>query len=201
MKLIGITGGSGVGKSTLCYSLMDANPQMISVLHLDDYQKLKTEKNLPMHKGKVNWDHPNIIDWDKLHRDIQQLQSGHSITLKSWSHRDNPDYHNHRNMMDILIDARPIILLEGYLSLYKNIFDILDYTIFLDLDYETRIKRRKKFMNPVYEQEVLIPMHQQFVEPTKTNADIVLDVSDTNQNDVYIFMRDSINETLNINLK
>ena len=74
MKIIGIAGGSGAGKSTVSYALEDENPNNIEVLNFDDYQKVGTDETRPMIDGKTNWDHPDIIRWDDLISDIQHAE-------------------------------------------------------------------------------------------------------------------------------
>ncbi len=180
-RLIGIAGGSGSGKSTACYKLVDKYPDLFEVINLDDYQKKKTDPDLPMLANKINWDHPDIIDWDKLISDINDLMSGKSVTIDVWSHRSNPDYSSHGNMMPRTIQPKSIMLLEGYLALYnQQLNSLYDTKYYLELDDETRGQRRGKndvIDDPQYEEKVLLPMHKQFVEPTKNLADVVLDVS------------------------
>jgi uridine kinase len=187
-KIVGIAGGSGSGKSTVCYKLIDDNPGIFEVINLDDYQKKKTDPNLPMIDGKINWDHPGIIDWDKLIADLNKLRSGQSITIDVWSHRSNPDYAKHGEMLPRTISPKPVILLEGYLALYNPELDkIYARKYYFELDDKTRNLRRGKnevINDPEYEQKVLIPMHKQFVEPTKANADLVIDVSNLSVNEV-----------------
>lgn len=180
MKWIGIAGGSGAGKSTVSYELIDTYPDMFEVLNLDDYQKLKTDENLPMVDGMINWDHPEIIRWDDLTRDMHTLSRGEAITIDTWSHRTNPDYAVHHTMKSRTLTPKPIMILEGYLALHNpSVVKLLDKTYYLDLDDDTRSARRGKGTftgKNVYETKVLIPMHRQFVAPTKTIADRIIDV-------------------------
>jgi uridine kinase len=180
-QLIGIAGGSGAGKSTICYKLIDEHPEQFEVINLDDYQKKKTEPNLPMFKDKINWDHPDIIDWDKLINDVKTLLNSKPVVMDVWSHRSNPDYSVHGKMIERIIEPKPQILLEGYLALYNpELNDLYTKKYYLDIDDKTRQARRGKndvIGDPEYEQTVLAPMHKQFVEPTKNNADEVIDVS------------------------
>lgn len=199
-RIVCITGGSGAGKSTICYELVDTYPDKYEVINLDDYQKRKTEQNLPMIYGKINWDHPDIIDWKMLINDILTLKNGKSLTREVWSHRSNPDYAAHGQMVVRTIEPRPIILLEGYLALYnKDLNSIFDRKYYLDLDDETRRTRRAKndvIGDPEYEEKVLWPMHKKYVEPTRSNADKIIDVTGKSILDISSLIDKDISKNL-----
>ena len=134
MQIISIGGGSGSGKSTVSYALVDSDPANFEVIHLDDYQRRKDEAGLPTLDDMINWDHPDIIRWDVLISDIKKLQAGNSITIKSWAHRSNPDYASHGQMITRTISPKPIMLIEGYLALYHPLLNKLsDKKFYLDL--------------------------------------------------------------------
>ncbi len=187
-KLVGIAGGSGAGKSTVCYELLDSHPDLFEVINLDDYHKKKTEPDLPMIDGRINWDHPDIITWEKLLADIGTLLSGNEVVIETWSHRSNPDYAQHRTMIPRTIKPAPIMLLEGYLALYNDELNTkYARKYYLELDDTTRNSRRGKnglAGGEGYVESVVLPMHRQYVEPTKTKADKVLDVSQMSVSDV-----------------
>lgn len=189
MKIIGIAGGSGAGKSTVSYVLQDAQPEQIEVLNLDDYQKLPGDPTLPTLDGMINWDHPDAIRWDDLLADIQTLQNGQPVTIQSWAHRSNPDYHQHRTMIPRMIEPKPILIIEGYLALYNSeLRERYDTSFYLDIDDATRTTRRDKttiITDVNYETKILQPMHQQFVEPTKQYTNHIIDVSNRSINELY----------------
>jgi uridine kinase len=188
MEVIGIAGGSGTGKSTICYELVDRDPEKFEVLNFDDYQRVGDETGLPMLHGMVNWDHPEIIHWDKLIKDIEALKSGQSVILDVWAHRSNPDYAVHRQLRPRTIYPRPVLLVEGYMSLQNpELNKLYDTSFYFDLDEEKRNSRRDKGVftgKDEYEEKVLKPMFKQYVEPTKKNADYIVDVSDMRIKDV-----------------
>ena len=87
-KLIAIAGGTGAGKSSLAFALMDAYPDKISIVHLDDYQWHGVNRsNVPIYHGMRNWDHPDAIDWVSLIGDLEKLKAGKSITILSKNER------------------------------------------------------------------------------------------------------------------
>lgn len=200
MKIIGIGGGSGSGKSTVSYMLVDSDPSRLEVINLDDYQKLKSDVGLPMVGSIVNWDHPDIIRWSDLRRDIIKLQRGESVELSVWAHRSNPDYVKHRQMIPRKVYPRPFLIIEGYLALHRNILDVYDQTFFLELDDLSRAQRRRDARGGKdniigekdYVNKVLKPMHAQHVEPTKKDADLVIDVSNKSAVEVVKIIRDNI---------
>ena len=181
MKIIGIAGGSGAGKSTVSYSLVDAYPETYEVVNLDDYQKLKTDSDLPMLHGMINWDHPDIILWDNLIADLEKLAHNQSVTINTWAHRSNSDYVVHGIMKPRTITAKPIIIVEGYLALHNPILmSMYDKSYFFKLDEGVRAGRRDKdaiIQEDDYENLILTPMFEKYVLPTKEVADEVIDVS------------------------
>ncbi|MFT5036999.1 MAG: uridine kinase [Candidatus Azotimanducaceae bacterium] len=195
MKVIGIGGGSGSGKSTLCYSLMDTYSETFSIIHLDDYQKHKNDPTIPKSAGVINWDHPDTINWSALLSDIAKLKEGESVAISSWSHRDNVDYFAHGKMMDYTIYPKSLILLEGYLALWNaELLQMYDRTYFLEADQDIRMARRDKFADPLYEEKILTPMHNEYVEPSKQNADVVIDVSASDAVAVHESVKDDLDE-------
>ncbi|HEX7259651.1 MAG TPA: hypothetical protein VF272_01840 [Candidatus Saccharimonadia bacterium] len=191
MKFIGIAGGSGVGKSTLCYGLVDAEPEVFEVLNLDDYQYRKDVPNLPVIHGQINWDHPDIIRWSDLMADLNKLRSGKSITIDVWSHRSNSNYFKHGQMISRTLQPRPIVLIEGYLALYNSkLNEQYARKYYIDLNEATRAGRRKDKV--IYEDDIVIPMHNKYVEPTKKNADIIFNVGQMSIKEVQRKVKEDI---------
>lgn len=181
--LIGIAGGSGAGKSTLAFGLKDSLPDKVTIIHFDDYQKKRADA--PVFDGMTNWDHPGAIDFEKLILDLKKILNGESVSIQTRNERDNPEFPKTRERKEVVLQSLPIIILEGYLCLYdKRVRDLLDYSVYLDIPHETRIARRTKSVDENYVSSILIPMHQQFVEPTKNFADLVIDVSNLSAENV-----------------
>ncbi len=187
MKIIGIAGGSGSGKSTLSYRLVDTYPKKVEMVTLDDYQLEDDGKTkLPNLNGMINWDHPDVIRWEKLLDDIEILRAGKPVTIKTWSDRSNPDYFKHRKMIPRTIYPKEILIIEGYLSLWnEKLRDLYSKKYYLDIDQKTSFERRDKFVDPNYDKQVLTPMHIKYVEPTKKFADVVLNVAKMNSDEIF----------------
>lgn len=199
MQIIAIAGGSGSGKSTVSYRFVDNYPDIFEILNLDDYQKFKNSPELPMINGMVNWDHPDIIRWSDLFKDIKILQTGIPVNIQVWSHRSNPNYFKHGKMIPRTILPKKVLIIEGYFALWnENLRKLFRRTYYLESDQSTIVKRRNKFTDPKYESEVLIPMHKKYIEPTKKFADYLLDVSTLKMTDVYKILEDDVKNKLMI---
>ena len=173
---IGITGGTGAGKSTIANSLQDKYPNKIGLVQLDDYFKPSTE--VTEFKGYRNWDHPNMLDFDKIVKDLSELSQGKSVMIETKNEKLNPEYKKTRKKVSVELSPKPIILVEGHFVLFdERIRGFLDTSIWLDVDYEKRWERRVHFKYPEYKEKVLKPMHDKFVEPTKKYADHIIKAS------------------------
>jgi len=187
--LIGIAGGSGSGKSTLAYALQDMFPDLIEVVHFDDYHSVE---QVPIHHGMKNWDHPDAIDFVKLLQDLQSLKGGQSVEVMTKSEKYNPDYKKHGRIPHT-INAKEVIIVEGYMALTdERIRELYDYSIFLDLPADKRMERRTKFINQEYVEKILLPMHKQYVEPTKKFADMLIDISNKDAKEVLDIALDKL---------
>jgi uridine kinase len=187
MKLVGVSGGSGSGKSTLGIALYKKYPNTFALIHIDDY--FKSRKNAPILYGFANWDDPASVRFDDLYKDLIALKSGQTITIFTKSELYNPNYNpTFGNKIEYTIQPRSIIVLEGHLALSdQRIRDLMDLKIFLDISIEESIKRQSgnRFnFGKEYLDKVLIPMHKQFIEPTKKYADIILEISNKSAQEV-----------------
>lgn len=189
---IGIAGGSGSGKSTLAVALAKKYPDQIAILHLDDYGAKK--EHIPMLNGFLNREHPDAIRFDDLHRDLHALQSGRAITVRTKSELYNPSYTlEEDNKIEYTIEPKHIIIVEGYLVFHDaRIRDLMDKKIYLDMPIEESLQRRTKFRDEEYFKKVLVPMHHQYIEPTKQYADVVIDVSTMNIDDMMAIAEQAV---------
>ncbi len=178
--LIGITGGTGSGKTTIANEIFRKfDKKCITVIEQDSYYK--DQSSLPIEERiKTNYDHPDAFDTELLVSNLKQLIMGKSI--------DKPIYdfsiHN-RKKEKIIIQPCEIIILEGIMILDSpKIRELLDIKIYVDTDADLRIIRRLirdmnergRTMDSVIDQylNVVKPMHMQFIEPSKRYADIII---------------------------
>ena len=178
--LIGITGGTGSGKSTIADALYsNFSNECITMIQQDMYYK--DQSNLSMEERvKTNYDHPMAFDNDLLVEHLQKLIKGESI--------EKPRYdftvHN-RAKYTTTVEPREIIIVEGILILEdERIRNLLDIKVYVDTDADIRILRRLvrdidergRTVESVIDQYLTMvrPMHMEFTEPTKRYADIII---------------------------
>ncbi len=146
MKIIGIAGGTGSGKSTFTNRLKQEFSNDIAVLYHDNYYK--RQDHLPMEeRKKTNYDHPSALDTDQLVHDLEQLKKGYPIDSQVY------DFSQHnRTNATILITPHPVILVEGILVLSDDrLRNLMDMKIFVEADADQRILHRlpQRFSYPL----------------------------------------------------
>ncbi len=178
--LIGITGGTGSGKSTIAKEICKRfNEDRIVKIEQDSYYKDQSDISFE-ERVKTNYDHPDAFDTELLLSQLRLLLDGQTIEKPVYDF----EIHN-RKKETIEVEPREIIIVEGILILQeKEIRDLLNIKIYVDTDADVRIIRRLvrdmnergRTMDSVINQylNVVRPMHIQFVEPTKRNADIII---------------------------
>ncbi|HWI50351.1 MAG TPA: uridine kinase [Rummeliibacillus sp.] len=188
--VIGIAGGSGSGKTSVTHAIHDVfKEHSVVVIEQDYYYKdqshLEFEQRL-----ETNYDHPDAFDTELLIEDVKRLLDRQAIEKPVY------DYALHtRSKETIHIDPQDVIILEGILVLSDpRLRDLMDIKLFVDTDADLRIIRRilrdinerGRSMDSVIEQylSVVRPMHNQFIEPTKRYADII--IPEGGQNEVAI---------------
>jgi uridine kinase len=178
--LIGITGGTGSGKSTIAKEIYKKfGEQCIAMIEQDSYYK--DQSNLSFEdRVKINYDHPDAFDTKLLVEHLNNLLNGQAIDKPSYDF----EVHN-RKTETTRIEPREIIIVEGILVLEEvEVRDLLDIKIYVDTDADVRIIRRLirdinergRTVDSVINQylNVVRPMHMQFIEPTKRYADIII---------------------------
>ncbi len=177
---IGITGGSGSGKTTIVNKIKTDIPKAsVLVIEQDSYYKDQSELSYE-ERCKTNYDHPFAFDSNLL---VEHLQK-----LSKWEDIEKPTYdysiHNRKKERE-LVKPKEIIILEGILIFYdEKLRDLLDIKIFVDTDSDIRLVRRiirdinerGRSLESVLNQymKTVRPAHEQFIEPTKKHADIII---------------------------
>lgn len=178
--LIGIAGGTGSGKSTVAKAIFKSLPeQNIAIIQQDAYYK--DQSDVPFEdRIKTNYDHPFAFDTPLLAKHLSELLQGKIIQKPVY----NFSKHN-RADETVEVQPRDIIILEGILILEdKSLRDLMDIKIFVDTDADVRIIRRitrdindrGRTLESVINQylSTVKPAHEQFIEPTKKFADIII---------------------------
>ena len=185
--VIGVTGGSGSGKSSVSMKLMEIFADL-SVMMLQHDFYYKDQSHLPFEERlKTNYDHPLAFDTDLFVADLNRLLAGEAI--------DKPvyDFANHTRSNEVIHqESKDVIIVEGILILEDpRLRDLMDIKVYVDTDDDIRlarrilrdIKERGRSVESVINQyvEVVKPMHHQFIEPTKRYADIIVPEGGYNQ--------------------
>ena len=180
MLIIGIAGGTGSGKTTVVHQIMNEMPQTeVGILSQDSYYKENNHLSYE-ERALVNFDHPRAIDFDLLVQHLKDLKSGKTIEQPVYS------FITHNRTDDTIVThPRKVMIVEGIL-IFTNpeLRELFDVKIFVHADSDERLIRRLKRdiaergrdMEEVLNryQTTLKPMHQQFIEPTKAFADIII---------------------------
>lgn len=178
--IIGIAGGTGSGKTTLADKLVDNfGTDEVSILRHDNYYKRHDEMCYE-ERSKLNYDHPNAFDTELLCEHIRDLKAGAAIEMPVYDY----SIHN-RSQQTVQVSPAPVIVLEGILIFAEqSLCDLMDIKVFVDTDADVRIlrritrdvKERGRSLDSVISQylNTVKPMHEQFVEPSKRQADIII---------------------------
>ncbi len=175
--IVGICGGSGSGKTTLLKRLSAKYSELKpSIFSMDNYY-LPIEKQQVDENGHYNFDLPSALDEVRLTSDLYQLKNGNEITVKEYHFNSPPDKH-------VLISLEPseLIIVEGlFLFHYQGVREILDYSIFVDVDPKIQLDRRLyrdqetrgySRENIIYQWENHVsPCYQNYLLPYQSKAD------------------------------
>ena len=180
ITVIGIAGGTGSGKTTVVRKLVEALPPAYgAVVPLDSYYN-DTSEMTEEERHAINFDHPDAFDWKLLIKQVNLLRSGESIEQPTYSY-----IKCNRLPETIHVDPKPVIIIEGIMTLLnKRLREMMDLKVFVDCDSDERLIRniqrdiveRGRDVSMVVNRylEVLKPMHEQFIEPTKRFADVII---------------------------
>jgi uridine kinase len=175
--LIGIAGGSGSGKTYLAKRVRElAGEEQVSILRMDQYFVSERSSNA----SEVNFDHPAHLDIALMLRHLKDLRAGRAVLAPEYDFRSME-----QTSGSVLVEARPVVLVEGLFVLAQPMAKLLDLTCFLDVAVDQRLLGR--ILRDLEEREATIgkivdryqrfvrPSYHVFVAPTMQNADIVVD--------------------------
>ena len=195
MTIIGIAGGTGSGKTTVVRKIAEALPPHCAVVvPLDSYYN-DTSSMTEEERHAINFDHPDAFDWKLLVKQVNELRHGIAIEQPTYSYLKC-----NRLPETIHIEPKPVIIIEGIMTLLtKKLRDMMDLKVFVDTDSDERLIRniqrdvveRGRTVDRVINRylEVLKPMHEQFIEPTKKYADIIIPQGGENRTGIDILCK------------
>jgi uridine kinase len=185
--LIGVAGGSSSGKTTVAERLANlAGDGNVALLKLDAYYVARTHPLLE-ERARSNYDHPDVFDWDLLDRHVAALVAGESVDVPLY------DYANYERAAGTRrVDSARIIVVEGILVLFEpRLRERFDLKIYVDTAADIRLIRRlgrdiaergRTYESIVAQYLATVrPSHEQFIEPTKRYADVILPDGGLNQ--------------------
>ena len=180
MLIIGIAGGSGSGKTTVVRALTEQLKEKVVVIPQDSYYK--DSSHLPMEeRQKVNFDHPDSIDFDLLIKHLKELKKGHSVEQPVYSYITC----SRSSTETVTVHPAEVIIVEGILIFCcAELRKQMDIKIFVDADDDDRLMRvmardileRGKTVETVIQRysRTVKPMFLQFIEPSKRYADVII---------------------------
>ena len=195
MKIIGIAGGTGSGKTTVVKKIVEAlPPHFVAVVPLDSYYN-DTSHMAEEDRRAINFDHPDAFDWKLLVKQVEMLRKGIAVEQPTYSYLKC-----NREKETVHVEPKPVIIIEGIMTLLnKQLRDIMDLKIFVDTDSDERLIRniqrdcveRGRTVEMVIDryQKVLKPMHEQFIEPTKKFADLIIPLGGENKSGIHILKK------------
>ena len=203
MFIIGIAGGTGSGKTTVVKKLTERLPKgEVVVIPQDSYYK--DSSHVPVEERQnINFDHPDAFEWPLLERHLRELREGKAIEQPIYSYLTCT-----RQKETIHIEPKEVVNIEGILTLVdKKLRAQMDLKIFVDADADDRLIRviqrdiveRGRTTEGVIDryQKVLKPMHEQFIEPCKRYADVIVPQGGSNTaaiNMLVKFVKQQIND-------
>ncbi|ERH12752.1 MAG: uridine kinase [halophilic archaeon J07HB67] len=177
--VVGIAGGTGAGKTTVSRLIAESVGESVTRIPIDNYYEDLSHMDLA-ERAQVNYDHPDAFEWDLMRDQLAQLLAGQSVEMPQYDF----EIHNRRPERET-VEPTQVIILEGILALYDDeINEMLDLRLYVETDADVRILRRieRDVIERGRELEGVIgqylstvkPMHEQFIEPTKKAADLVI---------------------------
>lgn len=178
--LVGICGGSGSGKTTLAQNLVSKLGDKAVLLSMDAFYKYQSAPTYE-ERAKTNYDHPDAFDSDLLADCLAMLKDGKDVQIPVYDYT----IHNRSDKPWEKVESKPVIVIDGILLFaFPKLVELMDLKVFVDTPADVRILRRllrdvnerERSPESVVEQylNTVKPMHDMFIEPTKTYADIIV---------------------------
>ena len=195
MRIIGIAGGTGSGKTTVVKKIVEAlPPHFVAVVPLDSYYN-DTSHMTEEERRAINFDHPDAFDWQLLVKHVDLLRNGEAVEQPTYSYLKC-----NREKETVHVEPKPVIIIEGIMALLnKQLREMMDLKIFVDTDSDERLIRniqrdcveRGRTVEMVIDRyhKVLKPMHEQFIEPTKKFADLIIPLGGENKTGIHILKK------------
>ena len=189
--IVGIAGGSASGKTTIVNMIKEYFQNDIELISHDNYYWAHDDMPLE-ERSKLNYDHPSSFDTQQMIKDVEALKEGKAI------YRPVYDYAMHtRSKETVLVEPKKVVIVEGILILEDaKLRDLMDIKVFVDTDADERLMRRiirdinerGRSVGSVLSQytKTVKPMHEQFVEPSKKYADIIIPRGGENKTGIHI---------------
>jgi len=186
--VIGIAGGTGAGKTTVAREISDAvaagdtdteESGALTRLPLDNYYRDLSHLAMD-EREEINYDHPSAFEWDLIHEHVESLLLGQPVEMPQYDFT----VHN-RTDETVRVEPSEVVVVEGIFALYEErLLEKLDLKVYVETDADVRILRRirrdvierGRDLEGVIDQylSTVKPMHEQFVEPTKRDADVII---------------------------
>ncbi len=201
VKIIGVTGGSGSGKSTVVRRIKEAQSESVLISQDSYYRSAPYISNENI--TAYNFDHPDAFDMDLMLSNLMDLKEGKSCMMPQY------DFVHHSRLDEFVrVEAKPLIIVDGLMIFYdKRIRDLLDLKLYVDTPPDVRfirrlerdIRDRGRTVDSVIEQytKVVRPGHFNFIEPTKEYADLIIPEGGYNENAmqvIFSFVKSLSNE-------
>lgn len=180
MLVIGIAGGTGSGKTTVVRKIISSLPPgEVTVIPQDSYYK-DSSHIPPEERSKINFDEPAAIEWTLLADHLRRLRNGEAIDMPTYSYLTCT-----RQKETVRVEPRDVVIVEGILVLNDPVLrEMMDVKVFVDADPDERLIRviardcveRGRTPQVVIDryQDVLKPMHEMYIQPSKRFADLIV---------------------------
>lgn len=177
--IVGIAGGSASGKTTVVNKIKEFFGDGITVIGHDNYYKAHNDMTYE-ERALLNYDHPNAFDTERMIEDVKKLKAGETVDIPVYDY----SIHNRSDKTQTIAPQR-VVVLEGILLLYDaQLRELMDAKVYVDAPADERLVRRirrdmaerERSLQSVLSQyqDTVRPMHEQFVEPTKAYADVII---------------------------